>query len=65
VNSNPLPNHDSGSGRVNTLEIGKEGEAILKAIMERLYGMLRQAGYLKTPVKMQIVKDVNEYCKYQ
>ena len=65
MNSNPLPNHDSESGGVNTLEIGREGEAILMVTIERLYWMLKQARYLKTPVKTQVVKYVNEYYKYQ
>ncbi|XP_073268737.1 uncharacterized protein [Populus alba] len=63
VNSNPLPNHASGSG-VNSLEIGMESKATLRVTMDKLYGMLRQTNYLKTPVRMQAVGDANEYCKY-
>ena len=51
VNSNPLPNHACRNGGVNTLEIEKEGEAILRVIMERLYEMLKQARHLKIPFK--------------
>jgi hypothetical protein len=32
--------------------------------MDRLYGMMRQARYFKTPVRTQVVRDANEYCKY-
>jgi len=64
VNSNPLPNHASGNEGVNTLEIRKEGKTIMRVIMKRLYGMLRQVGYLKIPVKMQAVRNANEYYKY-
>jgi hypothetical protein len=64
VNSNPLPNHASGNEGVNTLEIRKEGKTIMRVIMKRLYGMLRQVGYLKIPVKMQAVINANEYYKY-
>jgi hypothetical protein len=64
VNSNPLPNHTSGSRGVNSLEIERESKATLKVTMDRLYGMLRQTNYLKTPVRIQAVGDANEYCKY-
>ncbi|XP_061947974.1 uncharacterized protein LOC133671268 [Populus nigra] len=64
VNSNPLPNHTSGSGGVNSLEIEMGSKATLRVTMDRLYGMLRQTNYLKTPVRIQAVGDANEYCKY-
>ena len=61
---NPQPHHVSRSAEANSLEIGKEGKAILSVTIDRLYGMMRQAGFLKTPVRTQVVGDVNEYCKY-
>ena len=64
MNSNPLPNHASGGGGVNSLEIGKGSTTTLRVTMDRLYGMLRQTDYLKTPVKIQAVGNANEYCKY-
>jgi len=64
VNSNPLPNHTFGSGGVNSLEIGRGSKATLRVTMDRLYKMLRQNNYLKTPVRIQVVGDANEYCKY-
>jgi hypothetical protein len=64
VNSNPLPNHASGGGGVNSLEIGRGSTTTLRVTMDRLYGMLRQTDYLKTPVKIQAVGNANEYCKY-
>jgi hypothetical protein len=41
------------------LEIGKKGKAILRVTMDRLYGMMRQGRYFKTPVRTQVVRDVN------
>jgi hypothetical protein len=64
VKSNPLPNHASESGGVNSLEMGKEGKTMLKVIMDSLYEMLKQAGYLKIPVNVQAVGGMSEYCKY-
>ncbi|KAL3566506.1 hypothetical protein D5086_031921 [Populus alba] len=64
VKFNPLPNHASGSGGINSLEIGKGGTSTLKITMDILYGMLRQTDYLKTPVKIQAVRNANEYYKY-
>jgi hypothetical protein len=64
VNSNPLPNHASGGRGVNSLEIGRGSKATLSVTMDRLYEMLRQADYLKTPVRIQAVGDANEYYKY-
>jgi len=62
---NPQPNNASGSVGVNSLEIGKEGKAILRVTMDRLYVMMKQAGYLKTPVITQVVGDANKYYKYR
>jgi hypothetical protein len=45
VNSNPLPNHASGGGAVNSLEIGRGSKATLRVTMDRLYEMLRQTDY--------------------
>lgn len=64
VSLNPQPNYASGNGGVNSLEIGKKSKAILRVTMDRLYGMMRQARYFKTPVRTQVVRDANEYCKY-
>jgi hypothetical protein len=64
VSLNPQPNYASGNGGVNNLEIGEKGKAILRVTMDRLYGMMRQARYFKTPVRTQVVRDANEYCKY-
>jgi hypothetical protein len=43
VNTNPLPNHASGSGSVNMLEI--EHSKILKVPMDRIYQMMVDARY--------------------
>jgi hypothetical protein len=64
VSLNPQPNHASGSVGVNSLEIGKEGKAILRVTLDILYVMMRQAEYFKTPVRTQVVGDANKYYKY-
>ena len=64
VNSNPLPKHASRGGGVNSLEIERGSTSTLRVTMDRLYEMLRQTDYLKTPVKIQAVRNTNEYCKY-
>jgi hypothetical protein len=45
VNTNPLPNHASGSGSVNMLEI--EHSKILKVPIDRIYQMMVDARYKK------------------
>jgi hypothetical protein len=47
VRTNPLPNHASGSGGVNAVKMGGKKDAI--PTKERLYGILKLAGHLKTP----------------
>jgi hypothetical protein len=49
VRTNPLPNHASGSGGVNAVEMGGKKDAIPKLTKERLYGILKLAGHLKAP----------------
>jgi len=58
VKSNPLPHHASGSG-VNALE-EERGTNILRLTMERLYKMLKRAGYLKAPIKKQAIEHEGE-----
>jgi hypothetical protein len=43
VNTNPLPNHASGSGFVNMLEI--EHSKIVKVPMDRIYQMMVDVRY--------------------
>jgi hypothetical protein len=63
VKSNPLLHHASRSG-VNALEEEERGTNVLKLTMERLYKMLKQARYLKAPIKKQAIEHEGEYCEY-
>ena len=64
VRTNPLPNHASGSGGMNAVEVGEKKDAIPKLTNERLYGILKLAGHLKAPTQTQVVEYMDQYCEY-
>ena len=49
---------------MNALEEEERGTNVLRLSMKRLYKMLEQTGYLKTPIKKQAIEHKGEYCEY-